>query len=266
MSTPQGPNPPHGNPADPPAEEPAWGKQPPGGWGEPQPDPQSWDAEQTTALDPRAWGQQSGGQQGGGQASGGQQGRVPAQGQPYDQQQYGAPQYGPPQPTQQWPGPQQPGAQQQGWGQPGQQGWSPPAGQQPTQQWPGQPPGGPQQWGQGYPALPEPTPARTGRSRLPLILGGVVVLVIAAVAVLGFLWPGFFVTRVFDAAAVQAGVTKVLTESYGLQNVGPVTCGANIQVTQGASFTCEATIDGQSASVPIKVTSNDGKYEVGRPL
>ena len=70
----------------------------------------------------------------------------------------------------------------------------------------------------GYPALPE-TPAATKKSKLPLILGIVVVLVAIAVGVLGFYQPGLFVTKVFDGAALQTGVTKILAEDYGLANV-----------------------------------------------
>lgn len=251
MSTPQGPNPPHGNPADPPAEQPPWGQQQYGGWGQQQGQQgqQGWDPDRTQSVDPRAWGQQSGPQQ-----------QQQAQGWPpqdqYGQQQYGGPPPGP-QPTQQWAG----GPQQQGWGPPGQQGWN----QQATQQWTGQQPGAQQQWGgPSYPALPEPSPARSGRSKLPLILGGVGVLVVAAILVLGFVWPGFFLTRVFDAAAVQAGVQRVLTDDFDRQ-VTAVTCARDIRVITGSSFTCDATIDGATVKVPIKVTSDAGAYEVGPP-
>ncbi len=92
------------------------------------------------------------------------------------------------------------------------------------------------------------------------------VVVLAVVAVLGFVTPGFFVTRVFDASAVQGGVQKVLTTDYGISGVTAVTCGEGIEVTSGASFDCQATVDGQSVRVPIRVTSNSGDYEVGRPL
>jgi hypothetical protein len=276
MSTPQGPH-------DQPADQPAWGQQPPGGWGQPQ-QGQEWDPEQTRAVPPpgapgqgqqggqqqHAWEQQGpygapqpyGGQpQYGGQPHHG--GQPQSGGQPhhggqsqYDPNQYGQAGYGQ-QPTPQYPG------QQQAWGRPGQQqGWGQNPGQQPTQQWQ---PHGAQQWGQGYPALPETPAGRRTASKLPLILGGVVVLVLAAVAVLGFVAPGFFVTKVFDAAAVQDGVRRILTDDYGIAAVTSVTCGEGIQVDTGATFECDATIDGAPVKVPIKVTSDDGAYEVGRP-
>jgi len=91
------------------------------------------------------------------------------------------------------------------------------------------------------------------------------VLVAAVVLVLGFVTPGFFVTKVFDTAAVQSGVQRVLTENYQVADVSGVVCGPDIKVVQGATFTCEATIAGTKKSVQVRITSNAGDYEVGRP-
>lgn len=252
------PQPPHGNPADPPADRPPWGQPPTGGWGaQPAPDDrqQAWDPDQTSVADPRdPWAQP--GEQGYGGRQYGQQ--PPQYGQaPYGQQQpppyESTPSYGQ-QPTQQWSGDQQ--------------SWGP----QPTQQWPqpgGQPPGGQHPGGQWDPGYRQPDATARPASRgmkLPLIAGGVAVLVIAVVAVLGFVTPAFFVTKVFDAAALESGVTKVLTESYGLKGVTGVTCKSDIRVTNGAAFDCDAVIDGKTKKVPIKVTSSDGTYEVSQPL
>jgi Domain of unknown function (DUF4333) len=44
-----------------------------------------------------------------------------------------------------------------------------------------------------------------------------------------------------------------------------VTCGEGVRVEVGATFECQATIDGEQVTVPITVTSEDGGYEVGRP-
>ncbi|NMH98097.1 DUF4333 domain-containing protein [Pseudonocardia acidicola] len=214
MSTPQGSNPPHGNSPDQgdagaagspdqPAEQPVWGQQPAGGWG------------QQAAT----WNQQGWDQQGGRQA---------------------------------WP--------QQGWGQPqaGQQAWTQPQGQawgpQPTPQW------DQQSWG---PQPTQQTAAVSKKRLLPLIVVAAAVLVIAVVGVLGFWKPGFFNTRVFDQTALQNGVQQVLTRDYG-HEVSNVSCGQNIEVTTGATFTCDATVDGERLKVPVKVTSDDGHYEVGR--
>jgi hypothetical protein len=292
MSTPQGPG-------QPPDQAPEWGQPPAGGWGgaqgQHQPDP---DDERTRPVTPadldRAkqagqYGAQPGAQPGGQQGWG-------QQGQQYGQQgaqqwggyQQGGQQYGQ-QPPAQYSGQQQgwdQGAAQQGWGQqggqqqygqPGQQAWggqdqqqwgAQPQGQQAwggpaTQQWQG---GDQQQWGgatPGYPPLPEGQ-KRSGGSKLPLIIVAVVVVVLAAVGVLGFVTPGFFVTKVFDATAVQQGVQKILSDNYQV-TASAVTCPANVKVASGASFECQATVDGAQKKVPITVTSNSGDYQVGRP-
>ncbi|MCY7343194.1 MAG: DUF4333 domain-containing protein [Pseudonocardia sp.] len=266
------PNPPYGNPADPPAEQPAWGP-PPGGWGPPPPGAgQGQHREETRPVDPREWGQQAGGpaqygdtQHGGQQYQDSHYGQPPHGQPPYGQQPHGQPPYGQQpygaaplgQPTQQWSG-----EQQQSWGPPAAEGWEPqPWAQQPAQPWGSQQ--GAQQWGPGYPVPPD---SRPGTSRLLLILGGVGVLVVAMIAVLGFVTPGFLVTRVFDAAAVQDGVRRVLTDDYRIDGVASVTCGDAIQVTSGKSFDCQATIDGEQVPVPVRITTDSGNYEVGRPL
>jgi hypothetical protein len=77
--------------------------------------------------------------------------------------------------------------------------------------------------------------------------------------------PGFLRSKVFDNAAVQTGVQKILTDSYGAKNVTGVVCPAGVKVASGASFTCTASVDGDKVTVPIKVTSDSGDYEVGRP-
>jgi hypothetical protein len=94
---------------------------------------------------------------------------------------------------------------------------------------------------------------------------GAVVFVLVLVGVLGFGYPGFFNTQVLDAAAVQQGVQGVLTQEYGLE-VETVTCAEGVVVEAGASFECQATVDGENMTVPITITSDQGNYEVGRPL
>jgi len=88
---------------------------------------------------------------------------------------------------------------------------------------------------------------------------------VVVVLVLGFVTPGWFVTRVFDAAAVQAGVAGILTDDYATDGVADVRCPQNVQVAAGATFTCDATIDGDPVSVPVTVTDDRGGYQVGRP-
>ncbi|MGI9001687.1 MAG: DUF4333 domain-containing protein [Pseudonocardia sp.] len=250
MSTPQGPPHPDGGSSDQPSDPPAWGQQPPGGWGQPPP----WEADPARALPPDAapgWGGHQAGQQPGwgqpGYGDPAQYGPPQQYGQPpFGEQQYGGPGYS---------GPQYPD-QQQAWGHPAQHGW----GQYATGQQP------PQQWGPGYPPLPEPT-VRSRRSPTPTLRGvAAAAVVVIVVLLLGFVTPGFFVTRIFDAEAMQQGVQQVLVDDYGLSNVTSVSCGQNIRVDEGAAFACDAIVDGEPMTVPIRVTSGDGDYEVGRPI
>ena len=153
-----------------------------------------------------------------------------------------------------------------GWQQPeyepaGGYGAGPPPGvdpYRPEQQGRREPP-----WAPGY----APASRRSARKRrpppwIPLAVAGAVVVVLL---VLGFVTPGWFVTRVFDTAAVQNGVAKILTDDYGAEGVADVRCPENIGVAAGATFTCDATIDGDRVTVPVRVTDGAGRYEVGRP-
>ncbi|MGH3611212.1 MAG: DUF4333 domain-containing protein [Pseudonocardia sp.] len=183
---------------------------------------------------------------------------------------------GQPDPTRVWsPPPSGPPPPHPSWSnhppgqQPTQQQWAPhPGAPQPAQQWPAPPPGrsdwNQQQWpGQGYPGAPDP--AARNKSALPWIIGAMVV-VLGLVAVLGFVTPAFLVSRVFDQAALQQGVQQVLIESYGIAGVESVTCEAGVEVTAGESFECAAVVEGEDVTVPIRITSATGDYEVGRPL
>ncbi|TSE01644.1 DUF4333 domain-containing protein [Skermania sp. ID1734] len=184
-----------------------------------------------------------------------------------------------PQPQQQWqPQPEHPQqGQQQQWsspygqpapqyGQPGQQ-----YAQQPGQQWPAEPgqwnqPG--QQWGQpeqpwGQPPGEQPIGAPKKKSKLPLIGGAVALVVVAAVVVALVLF--FTHKTLLDQNAAQDGVKKVLTESYGVQNLSGVSCPSGVEVKKDAQFTCTVTIDGEHKDVTVTFTDDNGTYEVGRP-
>ncbi|MEC3979363.1 DUF4333 domain-containing protein [Amycolatopsis sp. H20-H5] len=260
MSTPYGGNDPQ--------QQPQWGQQPqygqqPGGayppsgpqqqpqWGQPgqpqqpqQPpqDQPQWGQPQQAPQQPQ-WGQQPGYPQ------------QPPQ-QPYDpsQQQYGQPQQ-PYDPSQQQPqyGQQQPG------------GAYPPSGPQQVpygQQQPGPP--GQYDYSQypGAPAEGEPK----GKSKKGLLLGiGGLVVVIAAVCILGFVAPGFFKTEVFNNTQMQTDVQKVLTTDYKIEGVTGVTCPAEQEVKDGAKFECTATVAGKQQQVPITVKGTGGNYEVAPP-
>jgi hypothetical protein len=182
----------------------------------------------------------------------GQQGDQPQQ--PWGQQPWGQ------QPQQPWG--QQP--QQGGYGQQPQQPWGQQGGygQQPQQPWGQQ--GG---YGQQQPYGQSPfggAPAKSG-SKLPLIIGGVVALVVVIVLVLGFTGPAFFTGgKTFDQTALQSGVQGILTSSYG-QKVDSVTCPAAQKVETGSTFTCRASIGGKDTPVTVTVKDSGGTYEVARP-
>jgi hypothetical protein len=151
--------------------------------------------------------------------------------------------------------------------------YSPYAQQQPTQQY--SPDYGQQQQYPGYGSGPEAYqdeplggPRKTG---LIWTAVAVVVVLLVAVGVLGFLWApwtpnnqGFFNQKVLDSSAVQDGVKGILQNDYKL-NVSSVSCPADEAVTKGNSFTCTATIDGQQKSVQITVQDDAGHYEVAQP-
>ncbi len=121
----------------------------------------------------------------------------------------------------------------------------------------------PPSWGPGYALTTPRRPAR--RRRPPWVALAAAAAAVAALLVLGFVAPGWFVTRVFSAPAVQTGVAKILTDDYGAEGVADVRCPEGVEVAAGATFTCDATIDGDPVTVPVRVTDGDGGYEVGRP-
>lgn len=90
------------------------------------------------------------------------------------------------------------------------------------------------------------------------------VVLLAMVIVLGFVRPGFFVTKVFDPVAVQNGVRSVLVNSYRV-NVSEVICPANQRVLAGRDFTCMVKVDGSTAQVQIVIRDAEGHYQVSRP-
>ncbi|MDV6014001.1 DUF4333 domain-containing protein [Haloechinothrix sp. LS1_15] len=71
--------------------------------------------------------------------------------------------------------------------------------------------------------------------------------------------------RVFDDAAMQDEVHRVLTEHFDVAGLDVVTCPPEQPVSEGITFTCTATIDGEEHDVPITVTDDDGAYTVGEP-
>ena len=122
-------------------------------------------------------------------------------------------------------------------------------------------------WSQRLPVTARTPSRRAARAprKPPWLAAGAAAVVVVAFLVLGFVVPGWFVTRVFDATAVQNGVAKILTDDYGADGVANVRCPDRVPVTVGTTFTCDAAIDGDPVKVPVRVTGTDGGYEVGRP-
>ncbi|UGT44326.1 DUF4333 domain-containing protein [Nocardia yamanashiensis] len=231
-------------------------------WGGGQPAPggavpgQQWGGQPQQPAPPTAqWGDPQQGQPAPGQQPWGQsQPQQPVQGQP---------QWGQSQP--QWPQQGQPG--QQDWNQsqpqpqvqPGAQTWG-----QSQPQWPQQ---GQPDWNQqtGQPGQQWPQPQQPGgKKKTGLIIGGVAVLLV----VLGGIIAGvLFLTATdkLDNKAVATGVQKVLKDSYGIEDVQDVSCPSGQKVKVDATFECQLKVGGESKKVTIKVTKDDGTYEVGRP-
>ncbi|MGU3499241.1 DUF4333 domain-containing protein [Mycobacterium sp. C31M] len=243
MSGPQGSDPTQawsGQPPQP-GEQPAW---------QPPPTPEQ------PAADAPAWGQ------------------PPAYGQPPQYPQYqqpGQPAYGQP-PQQQYGQPEQYGQQPTAYAP---QGY-PQYGQQP-----GQPYGQPQQYGQPgqydpnqqYSPYGQPGGEEGSKKSLAVIgsvLGGLALVIVAAVLILGFWKPGFFVTTTLDVDAAQTGVQQILTDEangYGAKNVRDVSCngGVSPEVRKGDTFTCDVSVDGTKRQVTVTFQDDNGTYEVGRP-
>ncbi|MBF6537359.1 DUF4333 domain-containing protein [Nocardia farcinica] len=68
-----------------------------------------------------------------------------------------------------------------------------------------------------------------------------------------------------DRAAVQRGVTTVLTDSYGITDVRDVRCPASIEIVPGASYDCSVRVGAAAQTVSVTITDLDGTYEVSRP-
>jgi Domain of unknown function (DUF4333) len=161
------------------------------------------------------------------------------------------------------------GQQQPQYGQPGQYGQQPGQYTQPGQY--GQPP----QYGQPgqYAAYTEPGVDKESKRSLGLIgaiLGVLAAIIVAAVLVLGFWKPGWFMTTKLDVNKAQAGVQQVLTDEtngYGAKNVKDVKCnnGQSPTVKKGDTFNCEVSIDGTKRQVTVTFQDDSGTYEVGRP-
>ncbi|OBA53937.1 hypothetical protein A5789_23350 [Nocardia sp. 852002-51101_SCH5132738] len=96
-----------------------------------------------------------------------------------------------------------------------------------------------------------------------MLFGGIGVLVVVVVAVvLAFVFLG---SDKLDNKAVQDGVQKVLKDSYGIDDVQNVSCPSGQKVEVGGTFDCTLKVGGEQKKVTVKITKDDGTYEVGRP-
>ena len=68
-----------------------------------------------------------------------------------------------------------------------------------------------------------------------------------------------------DQSAAQDGVKKVLDESYGIKEVSDIKCDSAMEVKIGSTYSCDLKVSGDAKKVDLKVTKDDGTYEVSRP-
>ncbi|MBW4717701.1 DUF4333 domain-containing protein [Saccharothrix obliqua] len=211
------------------------------------------------------WGQQPYGGGYPGTPSGGFPAQQPGYGQPDPSQQQQQPQWGqqpqPQQYAQQYPGGYDPGQQQQNpYGQPG-YGQADPSQQQ---QWGQQGQYGQQQNPYGQPGYGQQQPPKKSGAVLWVVVA-LVVLVVAAVGITGFVTPGFFKKKIFDNASVQSGIVQILKDDYKISDVEGATCNGENPVEPNRTFTCKVKIGGKDKDVKITVKTADGEYEVGQP-
>nr|WP_281376389.1 DUF4333 domain-containing protein [Actinomycetospora corticicola] len=76
--------------------------------------------------------------------------------------------------------------------------------------------------------------------------------------------PRFARYDVLDRAAVERGVTEVVTRDWKRQ-VSGVSCPDDERVRPGTTFSCTGTVDGRPVSIPVDVVDGSGTYEVGQP-
>jgi hypothetical protein len=68
--------------------------------------------------------------------------------------------------------------------------------------------------------------------------------------------------KIFDQAAVQDSVKRILTTDYKVEGVKTVTCPAKQEVKEATTFNCAVALADMVKKVTITVTSDEGDYEV----
>jgi hypothetical protein len=110
------------------------------------------------------------------------------------------------------------------------------------------------------------SPQRKKGSAAWWVLGlTVAAILVAAVLVLGFVRPGWFVRTVFDAGGVQLGVQQVLQGPYHLDAVQSVICPPGEPVRPAQTFDCQVHLGAVRQHVTITVLDAAGDYEVSLP-
>lgn len=177
----------------------------------------------------------------------------------------------PNQPPGGWAQPDQPPGSQPQYGQwpqpvPGQHGYpaqSPPAGAPGYGQQPQFGGGFASQYG-GLGAFEPSPPPKRARSKKPYLIGGTVIVVLAAAAIVAWLL-GAFRGDVLDKVSLQDGVTTVLSENFGEQDVRNAQCPENQEIKNGNTFECSVDVAGQPKKVTIRVLNDKPEFEVGAP-
>ncbi|MBS3179282.1 MULTISPECIES: DUF4333 domain-containing protein [unclassified Pseudoclavibacter] len=117
--------------------------------------------------------------------------------------------------------------------------------------------------GSGFAAAgPTPNGKPRRNSRLLLILA---IPAAALIAGLGGYFIGESNGSVLAAEPLQAEVTRVLQDDFGLVEVSDVTCPEQVKADQGSEFQCTFTYAEQDQSVTVTVSSADGQVVVGAP-
>lgn len=107
------------------------------------------------------------------------------------------------------------------------------------------------------------SPGRPGRSPVPFVIGGLVLVLLVAAAVVLFVTPGYLTTRTLDQGALNQGVARILQQDYKL-GATDVSCPSGVEVAPGGAFTCDAKVDGEAVKVPVTILDEDGTYQVRR--
>jgi hypothetical protein len=180
----------------------------------------------------------------------------------------------------------QPPNQQPQWWQPPS---GPPSGGQPAQWQPGHPPApqyqqappppgpaplGPRQgqFGGGFQpahygglgAFPEDIRITKKKSKKPLVFGAIGVIVLLGAGAVAWLL-GAFSGDTLEQNSLQDGVSQVLKESYGEQDVKNVSCPSGQPIKAGTTFDCSAQVAGRPKQITVRVLNDSPEFEVGAP-